>query len=247
MPAIGQPLAHDLVDEAQLRPGDRVLDVACGTGIVARLAAERVVPDGIVAGADLTPGMLAVARTVTAAASIAIQWYETSAEAMPLPDASFDVVLCQLGLQFVVDKRAALREMRRVLVPGGRAYVTTPVPTPFFDVMDAALERRGLAPAAAFVRQVFSLNDPRELERLFRDAGFSGVEVRIDEKQPRLSAASDFVRQYFESTPIGSAVDMLGGTRRAALEREIAESWQPWAQNGGVTYAQPILVGKARK
>lgn len=247
VPAIGRPLATALVDEAAPRPGDRVLDVACGTGIVARLAAERVAPDGTVAGADLTPGMLAVARAVTSDSPIAVQWYETSAEAMPLPDASFTLVLCQLGLQFMADQRAALREMRRVLVPGGRAYVTVPAPTPFFDIMDAALERHGLAPAAAFVRQVFSLNDPRELERLFVDAGFSGVEVRIDTKQPHLPPPADFVRQYFQSTPIGAAVETLDQKKRAALEREIAESWQPWVQDGAITYAQPILVGKGRR
>ena len=112
VPAIGGPFAADLIAEAALRSGERVLDVACGTGVVARLAAERVGPGGTVAALDLNPAMLSVARSLPSTGA-AIRWYETSAESIPLPDTAFDVVLCQLGLQFVADKSAALREMRR--------------------------------------------------------------------------------------------------------------------------------------
>lgn len=246
VPAIGRPLATDLVAEAGLRPGERVLDAACGTGIVARLAAERVAPTGRVAGADVNPAMLAAARALAASAPVPIQWYETSAEAMPLPDAAFDVVFCQLGLQFIADRRAALGEMRRVLAPGGRAYVSVPAPTAFFDVMDDAFVRLGLDTAASFVRLVFSLNDPRELERLLRAAGFTSVDVRVDRKEPQLPAPRDFLWQYIQSTPIAAAIAELDEPRRAALERDVVERWQQWATDGGLTYAQPILVGAAR-
>ena len=90
---IAAPLATDLIDIAALGLGERVLDVACGTGVVARLAAERVGATGTVAGIDLNPGMLEVARSVTPP-SMAIEWHESSAEAIPLPDEAFDVVLC---------------------------------------------------------------------------------------------------------------------------------------------------------
>ena len=159
VPAISMPLALDLIDSAALRPGERVLDVACGTGVIARLAAERVGTTGTVTGLDLNPGMLAVARSVTPATST-IAWREASADAMPVPDRSFDVALCQLGLQFVPDKRAALRELRRVLVPGGRLLLNVPGPTPpFFAVVEHALARHIGPQAAAFVRVVFSLHD----------------------------------------------------------------------------------------
>ena len=99
VPAIGGPVAADLIAEAALRPGERVLDVACGTGIVARLAAERVGPTGTVAGLDVNPGMLAVARSMAASAGAAVRGYETSAESIPVPADAFDVVFCQLGLR----------------------------------------------------------------------------------------------------------------------------------------------------
>ena len=114
VPAIGAPIARDLVDRAALRAGERILDVACGTGIVARLAAEEVGATGTVAGLDVNPGMLAVARSVIPDQTT-IDWHEASAEAMPLPNGVFDVVLCQMGLQFAPDKAAALAEMRRVI------------------------------------------------------------------------------------------------------------------------------------
>ena len=106
-----------------------MLDVACGTGTVARLAAARVGSAGAVTGVDLTPGMLAVARRIEAEGA-PIDWQEASADRLPLPDASADVALCSLGLQFFPDRPAALREMRRVLIPGGRLAVNAPGPIP---------------------------------------------------------------------------------------------------------------------
>lgn len=98
VPVIPAPLAAELLDAVAPRPGERVLDVACGTGIVARLAAERVGPTGKVTGIDLTPGMLEVAKNATPPGR-AIDWHEASAEAMPLPDEAFDVVVCQVDLR----------------------------------------------------------------------------------------------------------------------------------------------------
>jgi SAM-dependent methyltransferase len=119
VPAIFGPWAEDLLALAMPAPGERVLDVACGTGVVARLVAQRVAPTGTVVGLDLNPGMLAVARTLPLPQG-EIQWREGNVSAMPFPDASFDLALCQQGLQFFPDRPAALREVRRVLEPRGR-------------------------------------------------------------------------------------------------------------------------------
>ena len=126
---IGAPLAADLIAVGELGAGERVLDVACGTGIVAQLAAEHVGPTGIVAGLDINPGMLAVARSMTPQ-GVAIDWREGSAESLPFAGSEFDAVFCQLGLQFFSDKAAALREMRRVVAPDGRVLVSTSGPIP---------------------------------------------------------------------------------------------------------------------
>ncbi len=141
VPTIGIPFATALLEAAGLHRGERVLDVACGTGVVTRLAAEQVGSSGAVAGLDINPAMLAVARSVSSSGA-AIEWHEASAESLPLADGSFDVVLSSLGLQFVPDKASALREMRRVLAPGGRLAIATVGPTPpLFAILEQALVR----------------------------------------------------------------------------------------------------------
>lgn len=233
VPQIGAPVAADLLEAARLQPGERVLDVACGTGVVTRLAAERVGASGAVAGLDVNPAMLAVARRE----SPGVRWYEASAESMPLPDASFDVVLCQMGLQFVADKLAALREIRRVLAPGGRALISVPGPTPtLFDIMSQALAREIGPEAAGFVRVVFSLHDAGELEGLLREAGFSRAEARSAPKALRVSAPREFLWEYIHSTPLVPAVMGAAEAKRAALESEIVSRWQPFAADGGMRF-----------
>lgn len=234
VPQIGAPVAADLLEAACLQPGERVLDVACGTGVVTRLAAERIGSAGAVAGLDVNPAMLAVARRESPPG---VRWYEASAESMPLPDASFDVVLCQMGLQFVADKPAALREMRRVLAPGGRALVNVPGPAPaLFDIMAQALGREMGPEAAGFVRAVFSLHDAGELEGLLREAGFSRADARSAPKALRVSAPREFLWQYIHSTPLSPAVMGAAEAKRAALESEVVARWQPFAADGGMRF-----------
>jgi ubiquinone/menaquinone biosynthesis C-methylase UbiE len=246
VPVIGGPFAEDLVAEAALRPGERALDVACGTGVVARLAAERIGPSGTVAALDLNPAMLSVARSVPSTGA-AIRWYETSAESIPLPDDAFDAVLCQLGLQFAADKSAALREMRRVLAPGGRLLVSTPPPNAFFHVLDEAMTRHVGSEAGAFVRMVFSLDDPAIIERLFRDAGFVDVNVRTYAKDLRLPKGREFLWQYVHCTPLTVMLASLDAVRVAALERDVVDGWARWSDGDGMTYEQGMNVAKARK
>ena len=246
VPAIGRPFATDLVTEAALRPGERVLDVACGTGVVARLAAERVGATGTVAGLDVNPGMLAVARSMAAEAGAAVKWYETSAESIPLPVDAFDVVFCQLGLQFIADKSAALREMRRVLIPGGRALVTTPTPNPFFDVLDNALSRH-VGDQARFVNIVFSLNEPAKVEQLFQNAGFRDVAVRTETKSLGLPPARDFLWQYVHCTPLAGMLSQMDSNQAAALEHDVLHGWQRWSNDDGMRYEQGMIVATARK
>lgn len=247
VPAIGAPVAADLIDIAALRPGERVLDVACGTGVVARLAAERVGPTGTVAGLDVNPGMLAVARSV-APSGVSIEWHEASAEAMPLPDEAFDVVTCQMGLQFVPDKPAALREMRRVLAPDGRLALNTPGRiTPVFVIMAEALARHINPELAGFVHQVFSLHDPDEIRNLIGDAGFHQVDVQPRTKTLHLPPPEEFFWQYVHSTPMSLAVAQADDESRAALERDVVAKWQQFVDNSQLICEQGIVVATARK
>ena len=151
VPVITTKWAEDLVARARLRAGDIVLDVACGTGVVARLAAKRA---GQVTGLDLNAGMLAVARTLENEGP-PISWMDGSALDLPFQPESFDVVLCQLGLQFFPDQLRALHEMRRVLREGGRAAFSvfspierTPGANAFVRALDEALGPESFADQA---------------------------------------------------------------------------------------------------
>ena len=247
VPAIGAPMAEDLIEAAALQPGERVLDVACGTGVVARLAAGRVGPSGSVAGLDAHPGMLAVAKPSTPPET-KIAWYEASAEAIPLPEASFDVVLCQMGLQFMSNKVAALREMRRILDRNGRILLNVPGPKPpLFAVMAEALARHVGPQAAAFADVVFGLHDPDAIANMMRDAGFREVKVQAEPKPLRLPLPADFFWQYVYSTPLIEPVSKVSAEQRTALEEDVCGRWQALVKDGALPVEVGMTTATARK
>lgn len=232
VPSIGAPVAADLMKAADLRPGERVLDVACGTGVVAKLAANRIGPGGTVAGLDPNPAMLAVARATTPS-SVSIDWHNARAEDLPFPDASFDAVLCGMGLQFFLDKVAGLRQFHRVLVPGGRlvANVPGPAPAPLEILADGLAHHIG-PESASFVHAVFSLHDPDDLRNLAAQAGFEDVAVSSAVTSLELPSPAEFLWQYIWSTPLGTAVAQANEEHRAALENEFCEKCRPFAPTG---------------
>ena len=218
---------------------------ACGTGVVTRLAAERVGTGGVVAGLDVNPGMLAVARSETPP-DLSIDWHEASAESMPFPDEAFDVVLCQMGLQFIPDKLAALRQMWRVLKTGGRVYVTVPGPRPeMFGIMADGLSRHLDAKAASFVDLVFSMHDADELRDLMQAAGFREIDVQTKTKDLRLPAPRDFLWQYIHSTPMAEMAAQADRARLDALEREVCSRWQAFAADGSLSGQVGMTTGSA--
>ena len=245
VPVIGRPFGVDLVNDAGLKPGESVLDVACGTGIISRLAAQRVAPGGSVSALDVNAAMLGVARSLPS--PIPIKWYETAAESAPLPDKSFDVVFCQLGLQFIADRVAAVREMHRVLKPGGRLYINTPIPNAFFDVLDRGIRHHVSEEASGFVHAVFSLNDPQEMRDLLTRADFEIESIRTHTRQLDLPTPHDFMWQYIYCTPLMALLPQSGNAQTAALERDVVAGWQPWVAGGGMKCEQSVLVSAARR
>ncbi|MCZ6616824.1 MAG: class I SAM-dependent methyltransferase [Gammaproteobacteria bacterium] len=176
--------AEDLIDRVSLQPGEHVLDVACGTGIVSRYAARRVGYLGHVTGVELNPAMLQIAREVSAYVE-QIKFLEGSALDLPVSDSQFDVVLCQQAIMFFPDRHAAAREMYRALKPGGRVGLNvwrTPEFNPAFDHLITALEKHAGAEAGAFMRSPFIMKSVAEMRSFFEQAGFSDISVinRID-------------------------------------------------------------------
>lgn len=243
VPVIGAPAARPVIDAAALRPGERVLDVACGTGVAARLAAERVGPTGTVAGVDPAPPMLAVARRTAPD----ITWHDGAAEDLPLTDASFDAVLCSLGFMFFTDRGRALREMRRVLAPGGRMVLSTPGPIPplFGAIAEALAEHLG-PEASRFVHAVFSVHDPDQIRPPAVDAGFGTVDFRTVRLALRLPQPADFFWQYVTSTPLAALAGQRDAETRAALERDVVARCRPFREGGDLVMEVDLMITEAR-
>jgi SAM-dependent methyltransferase len=169
VPALFGEWAPRVADAAKIRAGQRVLDVACGTGALTREVASRTGPSGSVAGVDPGAGMLAVARAL----SPGIDWRQGVAESLPFPDRSFDAVVSQFGLMFFPDRRQALREMLRVLTPEGCVVVAvwrSLEHNPAYRSSVEILERLAGRPAADALRAPFVLGDEQHLRALFTDA-----------------------------------------------------------------------------
>jgi SAM-dependent methyltransferase len=170
VPALFGEWAARIASVAQIQNGDHVLDVACGTGVLAREAASRVGPSGFVAGLDSSPGMLAVAAQLAPR----IEWRQGAAEALPYPDQQFDAVVSQFGLMFFTDRRQGLSEMHRVLKRGGHLAVAVWASldsAPAYAAEVALVERHAGERAADALRAPFVLGDPKELARLVASTG----------------------------------------------------------------------------
>lgn len=228
VPAMFRPWARLLLHEARLVPGERVLDVACGTGIVARLALEAVGPQGQVTGLDMNPAMLAVAKSAEATGRV--RWIEGSAQALPFDDASFDVVLCQHGLQFFPDRQQALGEMRRVLVPGGRALVmvlqSLDRHAVFQSLMTAVASELGQPLAEVAIP--FAVPEAATLELLSGSAGFRGGRVVPVSTEVRFADADRFVPTAVASSAAAiPAFAQLAPEDRAAMLARVREAVAP--------------------
>ncbi len=179
VPALFLEWGPRMVAAAGLRPGQRVLDLACGTGVLARAAAIAVQPGGSVVGLDPNAAMLAVAARL----SPELEWREGRAESLQFPDASFDAVVSQFGLMFFGDRTAALRELWRVLRPGGRLAIAvcgSLADTPVYAAGVALIERWAGPAAAAAMQAPFALGDEQRFRAVFADAGIPIAAVRTE-------------------------------------------------------------------
>lgn len=245
VPKIATPVSAALLGAAALQSGERVLDVACGTGLIARLAADRVGPSGTVTGLDLSPDMIGAARAVS---PTTIAWHVADATSLPFPDGAYDAVLCQMGLMFMQDRRAAVAEMRRVTAPGGRVVVNTPGRIqPPFALMEQALVDHISADLGGFVRAVFSMHDPEELAALLRDAGLVDVTAATSTATLNVGAPADFLWQYINLTPMGSVVAHAPAAAQETMERHVVASWQPFIVDGAMSISQPMVVASGHR
>ena len=203
VPIVFGPWAEDLVDRLDVRPGDRALDVACGTGAATRVLAGRVGPEGQVIGIDLNPAMLAVAQSLGLARA---EFREADATQLPFGDSEFDIAVCQQGLQFVPEPAAAVAEMARVLRPGGRLGIACwngLDENPASAAILASAEALGWVEGAAGFGRAFSLGDAERLEKLLTEAGFEDQRIGRQEKLAVFPDIPGWVGDFLQGPPFG--------------------------------------------
>lgn len=237
VPALFAPWAERLIDHAIPSEGDRVLDVGCGTGIVARRAAPHVGQQGIIVGVDINRHMLKVAKTAAANLTPAIEWRQGDATALPFPDQAFDVIFCQQAIQFIDDAAVALREMHRLLTPTGRTAVSVLRSLAFntaYETFAEALERHVGGEAGMMMRSPFRGYTREELHALAQDAGFDESAVTIEISSVRYPSVSEFVRREAASSPLAGSLEALDRDVREALIQDVAGALSDYVDDRGI-------------
>ena len=245
VPALFAPWGPVVTDAAGVKAGDQVLDVACGTGALTVAVADRVGASGSVVGLDASPEMLAVARRKP----VPVEWLEGRAEALPLPDRSFDAVVSQFALMFFEDRPSALREMMRVLRPGGRLAVA---------VCDAVENSPGYAAFAALLDRLFGkrigdafrapfvLGDSERLLAICREAGIADARVARHDGSVRFDSVAQLVST--ERASVWTLGGVLDDEQFARLLEEAAVTLRPFvATDDIVRFDMPALIVTARK
>lgn len=244
VPALFAQWGPVVTAEAGVQKGDRVLDVACGTGALTLSAAEIAGPSGSVVGLDANPEMLAVARRKP----VQIEWLEGRAEALPLPDGSFNAVVSQFGFMFFEDKPKALREMVRVLKPGGRLAVAVcgaVENSPAYGAFALLLDRLFGRQVGDAFRAPFSLGDAGRLHEICRQAGIEDAEVVQRNGKVRFKSIDALV-----SAERACAWTLGGVLTDEQFERLLKESemtLKPFVTGGTVEFNMPSLIIRAQR
>jgi ubiquinone/menaquinone biosynthesis C-methylase UbiE len=250
VPAMTALWAADLVERSGLSRGDAALDAACGTGTVARAAAQRVGKPGRVAAVDINAGMIAVARSLPAGDGARIEWFESSVLALPFEDAAFSVVLCQFGLQFFPDPLAALAEIRRVVrIPGGRLALNVfgPIEQNVATcALAGALDRHVRPGAAAVKRSEHAFSDGSRLRRLVDGAGFHRISLQTHTKMVLFPSAADYVRVQLAATPLAALLAETDGRQTLqwveAVTADVESALAPYVDDDGLRFPQVVHV-----
>lgn len=236
VPAIFDDWARSLLQRVPLSPGQRVLDVGCGTGIVARHAAAAVGPTGEVVGVDPNAAMLAVARRVAPE----LTFQAGTAEALPFPDDRFDVSLSQAAAMFFVDPTQALREMKRVTRPGGTVAMLVPgrleASPGYVAFVDVAARHAG-PQAIELLGTYFRVGDPDVLRGFAEGAGLDDIAVQGWLGATRLGSIEEFVVVETESTPL---IERLDDEAYARIKADSEQALAGFLTDDGV--AVPIEV-----
>jgi ubiquinone/menaquinone biosynthesis C-methylase UbiE len=233
-------LVEGLLAAAQLAPGQRVLDLASGPGLLARAASEAVGVAGIAVASDIAEGQLACCPGLARVAA--------DGEALPFADASFDRVLCGLGLMFFPDEKVALREVRRVLRRDGQLILSVWGRAEDVPLVEVALSclRRLMAPPKVARPSIFRFGDPLELHRRLASADFHRIEIRPLRFATQFADAAAYWQGFLDlAGGAAESLSRLPPERQRDLAGAVAEDLAPHAVEGGYLLTSTVLIASA--
>ena len=249
VPKFFRPWAERLVKVAGAAEGERVLDVGCGTGIVARSIVPFTGEQGHVVGVDLNEAMLETARREASHLSPEIEWRHEDARELSFRDDRFDLVLSQQVLQFVEDPPQLLAEIRRVLRPGGRTGLNVLRPirhNPTYGILAEVLERHVGEEAGSMMRSPFPEWNGARLRELVREAGFDQIVIHLDIRAVRYPSAEEYLRQEAASSPLAEPIAGLEDHVRARMIRQLEEELEDYTDENGVVFPMETHMVVAR-
>lgn len=249
VPAFSGAWAQDMVNRARLQGGDRVLDLGCGTGIVSRHVWKAMGESVCTSGMDANEAVLQKARALSPERTVPIEWNHGHAESLPYSNATFNVVLCQQGLQYFSDACRALGEVKRVLVPKGRIVFSVWRPLscfPFYSAVHRALHRYVSSQAAATLASAFPPGNAGDLKKLFTATGFRHVGISLVIKQMRYSPLDEFLMGGFAASPFAGEILALEKAKREEMIRWIRESIWDYVDDQGLAAPMESYVVTAQ-
>jgi len=239
VPGFFKPWADKLVQLSSPSPGSDILDVACGTGIVARTAASELGSDSRVTGLDINQQMLNKAAEMAEKEGLEIEWQQGDAGDLPFEDDRFDHLFCQQAVQFFSDPQRVLKEMQRVLKPGETLALNILRSihyNPAYKILADELEEHVGDTAGTMMRSPFPDWDQKTIRNMVSEAGFGDIRVQLEIISMRYPSPEEFLRREAASSPLAGEIEAMDAERRMELVDDLIKSLEAYRDDRGVVF-----------
>jgi ubiquinone/menaquinone biosynthesis C-methylase UbiE len=247
VPSLFGPMARATFDAISLPEGAHVIGVACGTGIISKVASERLSGRGRIVGTDLNPAMIEVARRTMPASRHTIEWFTCDVAKLPFEVGEFDIAFCQQGLQFFPDKPNALSEIRRVLATDGQLFLTCwKSVTPLFQAVSDSLRLRIGDEIAEQALRPYAFRDANVILSLLRQAGFKIDDASSLVVDRHLTPPHRSVREEILAQPFEQALRASGDATIDAIVGDVIVALEPYRSDEAITVPSEVYLFQAR-
>lgn len=250
VPGFFKPWAEKLVSLAEPAPDSTILDIACGTGIVARTAANEVGSDARVTGIDINREMLGKASEMSEKSGLEVEWQQGDAIRLPFEDNRFDRIFCQQAMQFFTDPHKALMEMQRVMKSDGTLALNILRPiayNPAYKILADCLDEHAGEHAANMMRSPFPSWNQEMLRNMVNDAGFKKTHIQLEIISMRYPSPEEFLKREAESSPLAEEIESMESERRMALIGDLSTSLEAYIDDMGVVFPMETHMISAKK